>query len=124
MDTRVWTTDEAECVENAVRAYRASNPLVSIHINRVFERPPLTRTPGSHALYLRALRIAAELGFELGAARVGGASDGNLIAAAGVPTLDGLGPKGGGAHAREEFIVVSDLPRRAALLARFVSEQE
>ena len=60
--------------------------------------------------------IARELGFALGEARVGGASDGNLTAAAGIPTLDGLGPRGGGAHARDEHVVLADLPLRAALL--------
>ena len=81
------------------------------------DRPPLESTADSLALYERARAVAAELGFELGAARVGGASDGNFTAAAGIPTLDGLGPMGGNAHARGEFVSLSDLPRRAALLA-------
>jgi glutamate carboxypeptidase len=54
--------------------------------------------------------------------KVGGASDGNLTAAEGLPTLDGLGPRGGGAHSRNEHVDVSDLPRRAALLAALLSE--
>ena len=82
-----------------------------------FDRPPLEPSPAASTLYERARGIAFELGFELGAARVGGASDGNLTAAAGVATLDGLGPRGDGAHARHEFVLLSDLPRRAALLA-------
>jgi glutamate carboxypeptidase len=53
---------------------------------------------------------------------VGGASDGNFTAAAGIPTLDGLGPRGGGAHARDEHVLVADLPVRAALLATLVAE--
>jgi glutamate carboxypeptidase len=53
---------------------------------------------------------------------VGGASDGNFTAAAGIPTLDGLGPRGGGAHARDEHVLVADLPLRAALVAALVSE--
>jgi glutamate carboxypeptidase len=81
-----------------------------------FDRPPLEPTPSSTALYGRARSLARELGFELGEARVGGASDGNLTAAAGIPTLDGLGPRGDGAHARHEHVVVEDLPFRAALI--------
>ena len=61
--------------------------------------------------------------YRLPATRVGGASDGNLTAAAGVPTLDGLGPVGDGAHARHEWVLASDLPRRAELLARLVDDR-
>jgi glutamate carboxypeptidase len=68
-------------------------------------------------LYAEAAGAARALGFDLPNARVGGASDGNLTAAAGVPTLDGLGPSGCGAHARSEHLDLADLPRRAALLA-------
>jgi glutamate carboxypeptidase len=81
-------------------------------------------TPASQALYARAKSIALGLHFDLGAERVGGASDGNLTAAAGLPTLDGLGPTGGGAHARNEYVLVPDLPRRAALLAGLAMEQD
>ncbi len=87
-----------------------------------FDRPPLEPSAEATALYESARRIAADLGFDLGAARVGGASDGNLTAAAGIPTLDGLGPRGGGAHARDERVVVADLPLRAALLGRLVRD--
>jgi glutamate carboxypeptidase len=122
VDARVWSQDEAARLEAAVRGYRSADPGVRVEVSGGFDRPPLEPTPQSQALYERARRIASEVGFELGAARVGGASDGNLTAAAGVPTLDGLGPRGGGAHARDEFVFVSDLPRRAELLARLVSE--
>ncbi len=80
-------------------------------------RPPMESTDASLDLYRRAAALASALGFALEAARVGGGSDGNLTAAAGVPTLDGLGPSGGGAHARTEHLLVGDLPRRAALVA-------
>jgi glutamate carboxypeptidase len=116
VDVRVWTEAEARRVESAVRGLRPADPGVELSVEGGFERPPLEPTPAAEALYRRARRIAADLGFELGAARVGGASDGNLTAAAGIPTLDGLGPRGGGAHARDEHVVLSDLPRRAALL--------
>jgi len=80
-------------------------------------RPPLEPTPASRALFEEARRVAAGLGIELGAVRVGGASDGNFTAAAGIPTLDGLGPRGGGAHARDEHVLIADLSRRASFLA-------
>jgi glutamate carboxypeptidase len=120
VDCRVWTKAEADRVEAALRAYEPRDPRVSVAWEGGFDRPPLEPTPAAHALYERAKAIAAELGFDLPAARVGGASDGNLTAAAGVPTLDGLGPVGDGAHARHEWVLVSDLPRRAELLARLI----
>ena len=64
-----------------------------------------------------AREVARELGRDLAEGAAGGGSDGNFTAALGVPTLDGLGPVGGGAHALDEHVVVSDLPFRAALLA-------
>ena len=122
IDVRVWSKDEAERVERDLRGYVSSDPRVGIAVRGGFDRPPMEATPASEALYGKAKAIAHDLGFELGAARVGGASDGNLTAAAGIPTLDGLGPCGGGAHARNEFVVIPDLPRRAALLTRLILE--
>ena len=121
LDARVWRSEEAQRLEHALRDYRGHDPGVSLEVEGGFDRPPLEPTPASEALYARARAIAGELGFELGAARVGGASDGNLTAAAGVPTLDGLGPRGDGAHARHEFVFASDLPRRVELLGRLVA---
>jgi len=117
VDARAWTAPEMERVSAAVRSYEAADPRVTVGITGGFDRPPLEPTPASEALYARARSIAAGLGFELGCARVGGASDGNFTAAAGIPTLDGLGPSGGGAHARDEHVLVPDLARRAALVA-------
>jgi len=91
---------------------------------RSVSRPqPLELTDESEALFQRAQALAEEFGRELAAARVGGASDGNLTAAAGVTTLDGLGPRGGGAHARDEHLDVTDLPFRAALIASLIDER-
>lgn len=123
IDARVWSQGEAERVERALRGYRATDERVAVTVEGAFDRPPLEPTPQSEALLGAAQQIARELGFELGTARVGGASDGNLTAAAGVPTLDGLGPLGGGAHARHEYVALPDLPRRAALIARLVAER-
>jgi glutamate carboxypeptidase len=117
VDARAWTRDEVHRVSKAIRHYRCLDPGVTVTVEGGFDRPPLEPTPASLALYGRARRIASDLGFELGSARVGGSSDGNFTAAAGVPTLDGLGAVGGGAHGRDEHVLVEELPRRAALVA-------
>ena len=80
-------------------------------------RPPMERSPAVGRLYDLAREAAYELGFTLGEGGAGGGSDGNFTAAMGVPTLDGLGVTGAGAHATHEHILISDLPRRTALLA-------
>jgi glutamate carboxypeptidase len=117
VDARAWTAAEAERVTRELRGYRADERGVAVSVRGGFDRPALEPSAASEALYAQAHAIAGELGFELGRARVGGASDGNFVAAAGVPTLDGLGPRGGGAHARDEHVLIADLPLRAALLA-------
>jgi glutamate carboxypeptidase len=122
VDVRVWTRTEAERVEAALRGYRSELDGVSLELSGEFDRPAMEESEGSRRLYAAARGIAADLGFVIGAARVGGASDGNLTAAAGIPTLDGLGPNGRGAHARDECVFVDDLARRAELLLRLVLE--
>ena len=117
VDFRLWTQAEGERVLAGLRAYRPANGRVAVTIEGGVNRPPMESTEASLALYRRAAVLAETLGFPLPALRVGGASDGNLTASAGVPTLDGLGPSGAGAHARTEHLLVKDLPRRAALLA-------
>jgi glutamate carboxypeptidase len=122
VDARAALREEMERVSEAIRGYCAFDPGVTVAVEGGFDRPPLEATAASQALYTTARRLAAEIGLELGAARSGAASDGNLTAAAGVPTLDGLGPAGGGAHARDEHVLVPDLLPRAALVAGLVSE--
>jgi glutamate carboxypeptidase len=122
VDARAWTAAEAARVDAALRSYAPADARVSVSIEGGFDRPPLEETAASRRLYEAARRAAGRIGLELGAARVGGASDGNFTAAAGVPTLDGLGPRGGGAHARDEHVLVPDLARRAALLAALLTD--
>jgi glutamate carboxypeptidase len=117
VDFRVWTQAEAGRVMSGLRAYRPGDPRVSVELDGGPNRPPMESTEASMDLYRQAASLARALGFDVPAARVGGGSDGNLTAAAGVPTLDGLGPSGGGAHARSEHLLVEDLARRAALVA-------
>jgi glutamate carboxypeptidase len=122
VDARVWSREEGMRVERALQDYRSVDPRVFVNPQGHFDRPPMQPSAASEALFARARRIALALGFEMGGVKVGGASDGNLTAAEGLPTLDGLGPRGGGAHSRNEHVDVSDLPRRAALLAALLSE--
>jgi glutamate carboxypeptidase len=83
-------------------------------------RPPMERTEGVASLYGRASAIARDAGWELGEGESGGASDGSFTAGLGVPTLDGIGPTGGGAHSADEHVDVADLPRRVALYRRLL----
>jgi len=85
-------------------------------------RMPMERTPGVAALYKRAKGIAQQIRWKLDEAAVGGGSDGNFTAGIGIPTLDGLGGVGAGAHAMHEHIVISELPRRALLLAGMIEQ--
>jgi glutamate carboxypeptidase len=120
LDCRVWTASEPSRVEREIRAWRPEDSRVSVEVQGGFDRPPLAETEASRALFASAQKIAKDLGFELKGERVGGASDGNLTAAASVPTLDGLGPMGDGAHARHEHVLASDLARRVDLIERLV----
>lgn len=122
VDFRFWSRSEAARVEAALRDYRPADPRVRVEMTGGLNRPAMEETGATKALYEKAAALAVRLGFALPAARVGGASDGNITADAGVTTLDGLGPSGGGAHARSEHLLVEDLPRRAALLAALLEE--
>jgi len=122
VDFRVWSREEGDRVASGLASYRPADPHVRATITGGLNRLPMEESEASGLLYRRAASLAQRIGFEMAAARVGGASDGNLTAAAGVPTLDGLGPAGGGAHARTEHVLVDDLPRRAALIAALLEE--
>ncbi|HET7104058.1 MAG TPA: M20 family metallopeptidase [Terracidiphilus sp.] len=89
----------------------------SVHVTGGINRPPMERTRGTVKLYERARKLARELGLELEEASTGGASDGNFTSALGVPTLDGMGAVGEGAHAMYESILIEHLAPRTALLA-------
>ena len=117
IDVRVARQEDAVRFEAAIRGLRPRHPDVRMEIEGGFDRPPLERTDGVVRLYTQARELAAELGRELGEGATGGGSDGNFTAALGVPTLDGLGPEGDGAHALHEHVIVEDLPWRAAFLA-------
>ena len=93
------------------------NPHSTITVSGELNRPPMQRSAGVPVLYGKARSFASDLGWSLEEASVGGGSDGNFTAALGIPTLDGLGAIGEGAHAEHESVVISELPKRAALLS-------
>ena len=120
IDVRFRSMAEAERIENEIRQLESFDKRVSLELLGEINRPPLERTESVVKLYEKARKIAAEFDYELGEAQVGGASDGNFVAALGVPVLDGLGISGNGAHTLEEFIFVDDIPKRATLLASLI----
>ncbi|KAA2261543.1 M20 family metallopeptidase [Solihabitans fulvus] len=120
VDVRAWDEAEQRRVDLAMRDLRPVLANATVRVTGGVNRPPL-EAGASSALFDLARTLATELGLgDLTAASVGGASDGNFTAGMGIPTLDGLGAVGGGAHADHEHVVVAELPRRAALLAALV----
>lgn len=122
VDVRFTTSAEAGRVDRAMRELAPTLEGASLELSGGVNRPPMERTEGVASLYERARRIAEEEGWELGEGMSGGASDGSLTAGLGVPTLDGIGPAGAGAHALDEHVRLEDLPRRIALYARLLEE--
>jgi len=117
VDVRVPTKADGVRIEAALRALGPTDPRTRLEIEGGFDRPPFERTDAVIRLYEQARDVAATLGRSLGEGGTGGGSDGNFTGALGVPTLDGLGPEGDGAHALHEHVILSDLPWRAAFLA-------
>jgi glutamate carboxypeptidase len=120
VDVRFWTPEDGERIVSTIRGLQPVLNEAQLEITGGINRPPMPRSEGNIWLFEQARELAAELGFQLDDAMVGGGSDGNFTAALGVPTLDGLGVDGAGAHAEHEHILISDLPRRAALLTRLL----
>ncbi|HEV7904122.1 MAG TPA: M20 family metallopeptidase [Pyrinomonadaceae bacterium] len=116
VDVRFSTMADALRLDETISNLRPFDERVKLSVEGGINRPPLERSERVVALYEHARRIAAVLGFELGEASVGGASDGNFAAAVGATVLDGLGIAGDGAHAAHEHIIRSDIARRGAFL--------
>jgi glutamate carboxypeptidase len=117
VDVRIPTEADAARVTTAITTLVPRDPRVRLRVSGGVNRPPMERTAGVAALYERAARISRQLGRELPEGATGGGSDGNFTAALGIPTLDGLGPDGAGAHALHEHVLIDSVPFRAALLA-------
>jgi glutamate carboxypeptidase len=116
IDLRAETRDDMRRIERKLKSLRPILPGARVTVKGGFSRPPLERS-ASAALFSHAQELAKQLGFSVGECLAGGGSDGNFTAALGVPTLDGLGAVGEGAHSTDEQVILSALPQRAALLA-------
>ena len=117
VDVRVESAEDARRVAVAMRQLQSRDRRTALVLGGGFSRPPLERTAGVARLYGMAREVARALGRDLAEGAAGGGSDGNFTAALGVPTLDGLGAVGDGAHALHEHVDVGQMPWRAALVA-------
>ena len=118
---RASSNEEAARITAAIRALRPQLEGARVRVRGGFNRPPMERTTETGRLFEIARRVAQELDIELQEGSTGGASDGNFTSSIGVPTLDGLGPIGDGAHALDEYVEIDSLPERAALIAGLIS---
>jgi glutamate carboxypeptidase len=121
VDMRFTSADDGAKTERRILTVAPFDPEATVTVNGGINRPPLERSQQVKALYTHARALASFLDFDLGEASVGGASDGNFVAALGVPVLDGLGVQGDGAHAAHEHILCEDIPTRGALLAGLIA---
>ena len=117
IDVRFWSKEEGDRVDTALRSLEPIDKRCALRLNGGVNRGALEKTPESARLFNNARALAHDLGFGLEEGETGGGSDGNFTAAAGCPTLDGLGPDGGGAHTLHEHVLLEDIPRRIAFVA-------
>ena len=120
VDVRIARLKDRRLIEQRIRNLKPFYHGTRIEIEGGINRPPMERKVAVK-LYREAKLLARQMGFELPEASTGGGSDGNLTAALGIPTLDGLGGVGDGAHARHEHVLIEELPRRAALVASLLA---
>ena len=120
IDARIPRLRDRGVIEHQVRGLKPCHPEARLEIEGGINRPPMERKMAV-VIFRKARVLGRAMGIDLNEASTGGGSDGNLTAALGVPTLDGLGAVGDGAHARHEHILISELPRRAALLAALLA---
>ena len=121
VDVRIAKASDALYVEQLFRDLKVSDPNCTLALTGGINRPPMERSAGTVALFKQARDLAAELGFVLDEAATGGGSDGNFTAALGLPTLDGMGAVGEGAHAAHESVMIEHLLPRTALLAAMIA---
>ena len=117
IDVRIARMRDIAGVDRALRSLRPFDKSCKLTMSGGMNRPPMERSKGTAALFRQAQKFATDFGFELDEAATGGASDGNLTAALGIPTLDGMGAVGAGAHAPHEHLQRKHLSPRTALLA-------
>ena len=120
LDLRAWRAADMRVLEKRLYSLKSVHRGARLEISGGFDRPPFERKH-SVILFQRAKTIAAQIGLKLGEAAAGGGSDGNFTAALGIPTLDGMGAVGDGAHAAHEHVLTRTMPQRAALLAALLA---
>lgn len=121
VDVRIARKGDGARIERKFARLKAADKRCLLTLTGGINRPPMERTRGTVKLYQQARALAEELGIDLAEAATGGASDGNFTSALGVPTLDGMGAVGEGAHARHESVVLEHLAPRTALLAGMIA---
>jgi glutamate carboxypeptidase len=122
IDLRAWTAGEAKRIDRGLKGLKPVLKGAKLELSGGLNRPPMEPTKASMKLFEMAQRVGAELGLKLGAGRVGGGSDGNLTAALGLPTLDGLGLFGADAHQKTEHIFLGQVAQRTAMLSGLLSD--
>jgi glutamate carboxypeptidase len=120
VDIRIARLKDAAGLDRKFHALRPFDKRCSIEVTGGLNRPPMERSRGVRELFRRARTLGREIGVEVEESATGGGSDGNFTAALGIPTLDGLGAVGEGAHAAHESILTDRIADRIGLLARLV----
>jgi glutamate carboxypeptidase len=120
IDVRIKLAKQAATLDRKFRSLKPFDKHCTLSVEGGVNRLPMERNAGVAALYKKAQAVAKQIKWKLEEAAVGGGSDGNFTAGIGIPTLDGMGGVGQGAHAVHEHIVISELPRRALLLAGMI----
>lgn len=124
IDVRIAKQADASRIDRLFRRLRIRDRHCVLKVEGGMNRPPMERTRGNAVLFRRAATLAGTLGFDLQEASTGGGSDGNFTSALGVPTLDGMGAVGEGAHATHESLLLKDLAPRTALLVAMLMKPE
>lgn len=120
LDLRALRTSDMRSIERRFHALRPIHRGAKLRVNGGFDRPPLERRMCA-SLFARAKSLAKQMNLSLGECTAGGGSDGNFTGALGIPTLDGLGAVGDGAHSDHEYVLINTMPARAALLAALLA---
>jgi glutamate carboxypeptidase len=121
VDIRIPRAADAKYLERCFQSLKPFDKRCTVEVTGGLNRPPLERSAGVRKLFALARKLAAETGVQLEESSTGGGSDGNFTAALGIPTLDGLGGVGEGAHAPNESILVNRIADRSALLAALIA---
>jgi glutamate carboxypeptidase len=121
IDIRVTRLRHAQRLDKRLRSLKPIDKRCQLKLEGELNRPPMERTSAIAALFRQARQMGLEMGVDIEESATGGGSDGNFTAALGIPTLDGLGAVGEGAHAANESILINRIPDRVALLAALAS---